>query len=221
MGGGDPCGSPPLFFFLIVRSIVTDVGEGPTTSENAEKKPASRYTEDDFETLISDEQIRSRVVELGAEITKDYAGRQNELVVVGVLKGCMLFMADLIRHIDLPLACDFLRVSSYEGGMRSTGVVRFEFDLTQTIKNKDVLLVEDIIDTGLTAGFLIKNLGIREPASLKIASLLHKPARTRTPVEIDYLGFTIEDKFVIGYGLDLAGLYRNKREILALRPDRA
>lgn len=170
--------------------------------------------------MISEQEIQARIAELGATITRDFADRADNLVLVGVLKGCMLFMADLIRHVDLPLTCDFLRVSSYHGGTESTGVVRWEFDLTQPIKDKHVLLVEDIIDTGLTGDFLLRNLSLRHPASLGFCTLLHKPARTRKQVEIAYRGFEIEDRFVIGYGLDLEGRYRNMRHIAALKPDR-
>ncbi len=157
--------------------------------------------------LISPERIATRVAEMGREITRDYADRS--LDIVGVLKGCALFMSDLIRHIDLPLTCDYLRVSSYDGGTESSGVVRFDLDVSQPITGKHVLLVEDIIDTGLTMSYLIENLLTRRPASLRVCALLHKPSRTRRPVDISYLGFTIENHFVIGYGLDYAGRYRN------------
>jgi hypoxanthine phosphoribosyltransferase len=125
-------------------------------------------------------------------------------------------MADLVKEIRLPLSCDFLRVASYEG-MKSTGVVRFEFDLTQPIKGKHVLIVEDIIDTGLTMRFLLENLKLRMPASLKVCALLDKPSNRVAPVEVDYVGFTIPNRFVIGYGLDLDGRYRNLPYIAAKR----
>ncbi|GIW72004.1 MAG: hypoxanthine phosphoribosyltransferase [Planctomycetota bacterium] len=169
----------------------------------------------EFEVLLDTEAIQRRVRELGAEITRDYAGR--ELDLVGVLKGSLLFMADLARAIALPLTCDFLRVSSYEGGTKTTGVVRFDFDLTQPIKDKHVLLVEDIIDTGLTMSFLLETLRLRMPASIKVVTLLDKPGNRRTEVPIDYVGFTIPNRFVIGYGLDLEGRYRNLPYIAAMK----
>ncbi|RME03988.1 MAG: hypoxanthine phosphoribosyltransferase [Planctomycetota bacterium] len=167
--------------------------------------------------LISQEEIQQKVQELGQKITQDYQGK--ELDVVGVLKGCFLFMADLIRHIQLPLTCDFIRVSSYGDQKVSSGVVRFDFDVTQPITNKHVLLVEDIIDTGLTINYLLQNFQTRNPASLKVCSLLHKPENTRKKVQIDYLGFTIPNKFVIGYGLDFAGKYRNLPYVGILEED--
>jgi hypoxanthine phosphoribosyltransferase len=164
--------------------------------------------------MIPAEAIQARVRELGAEITRDFAGR--EVALVGVLKGSLLFMADLAREVRLPLTCDFLRVSSYEG-TKSSGLVRFDFDLTQPIKGKDVLIVEDIIDTGLTMSFLLETLRLRQPASVKVVTLLDKPENRRTEVAIDYTGFTIENRFVIGYGLDLDGKYRNLPYIAAMK----
>jgi hypoxanthine phosphoribosyltransferase len=160
----------------------------------------------DFEVMISAEELQRRIGEMAAEITRDYQG--EDIVVVGVLKGCVLFMADLVRRIHVPLTLDFLRVSSYEGE-KSSGVVRFDFDLTQPIGGKHVLIVEDIIDTGLTMTFLLETLQLRHPKSLKLCSLLDKPANRRKDVEIHYRGFEIPPRFVIGYGLDLDGLYRN------------
>ncbi|RME75169.1 MAG: hypoxanthine phosphoribosyltransferase [Planctomycetota bacterium] len=158
-------------------------------------------------TIISAEEIQRRVQELGEKITQDYQG--CELDVVGVLKGCMMFMSDLTRHIDLPMTCDFLRVSSYGNGQVSSGVVRFDFDVTQPITGKHVLLIEDIIDTGLTMKYLLDNLKARRPASLRVCSLLHKPSNTREEFPIDYLGFTIPNVFVLGYGMDYEGRFRN------------
>src|ERR1700722_7100270 len=158
-------------------------------------------------SMISAEQIATRVRELGAQITKDYAGRN--LVLVCVLKGSFVFAADLMRTIDLPLRVDFLGVRSYGEGTESSGVVQITQDLSRPIANEDVLLVEDIVDTGLTMGHLRDLLRTRQPLSIKICSLLHKPARARVAVKVDYLGFTIEDKFVVGYGLDFAEKYRN------------
>ncbi len=172
---------------------------------------------DAFGPLYTSAQIAARVRELGAQISRDFAGEQ--LIVVGVLKGAALFMSDLIRAIDVPLRCDFLRVSSYEGGLKSTGVVRFEFDITQTIEDQNVILVEDIVDTGLTANFLYENLKLRRPKSLRFCTLLHKSANTKINFDLDYIGFTIPNRFVIGYGLDLDGLYRNLPDIRALPED--
>jgi hypoxanthine phosphoribosyltransferase len=174
----------------------------------------SHFHPPEFEVMIPAEAIQARVRELGAEITRDFAGR--EVALVGVLKGSLLFMADLAREVRLPLTCDFLRVSSYEG-TKSSGLVRFDFDLTQPIKGKDVLIVEDIIDTGLTMSFLLETLRLRQPASVKVVTLLDKPENRRTEVAIDYTGFTIENRFVIGYGLDLDGKYRNLPYIAAMK----
>jgi hypoxanthine phosphoribosyltransferase len=158
-------------------------------------------------TLISAEQIGARVRELGAQISQDYEGRR--LVLVSVLKGSFLFTADLVRHIDLPLRIEFLGVRSYGEGTSSTGVVQITHDLSKPIEGDDILVVEDIVDTGLTVSHLLQLLRTRMPSSVKVCSLLHKPARSRVEVPIDYLGFTIEDKFVVGYGLDWAERYRN------------
>lgn len=171
---------------------------------------------EDFEILLSREAIRERVAELGSALAAEYKDR--DLVVVGVLKGSFLFMADLVRHLGPKVTCDFLRVSSYEG-VASTGNVRFDFDLTQPIVGKDVLIVEDIIDTGLTASFLIRALAARGASSLRFCALLDKPSRRRAEVPVDYIGFTIPNRFVIGYGLDLDGLYRNLEHIYALKPE--
>ena len=158
-------------------------------------------------TLIDEEAIAARVRELGAQITKDY-GDSEDLVLVPVLNGSFVFAADLARAIDRPLSIDFFGCRSYEG-TRSTGVVQTTLDLTHSIEGKDVIIVEDIVDTGLTMQYMLENLHTRRPKTLRLASLLHKPARTKAKVEIDYLGFTIEDVFVIGYGLDYDDLYRN------------
>ncbi len=158
--------------------------------------------------LISAETIAARIKELGAQITRDYAG--HELVLVGVLKGSFLFLADLARAIDSThVRVDFLGVQSYGDETSSSGVVEITFDLKKPIEGKDVLVVEDIVDTGLTMDYIKKNLATRNPASVKLCSLLHKPARQKVQVEIDYLGFTIEDLFVVGYGLDYQQRYRN------------
>ena len=158
-------------------------------------------------TMLSSEEIAARVRELGAQITQDYAGKP--LVLVCVLKGSFVFAADLMRTVDLPLRVDFLGVRSYGEGTESSGVVQITQDLSKPIEHEDVLLVEDIVDTGLTIAHLMDLLRTRQPRSVKVCSLLHKPARARIEVKIDYLGFTIEDKFVVGYGLDFAEKHRN------------
>lgn len=159
------------------------------------------------DTLYSAETIAARVAELGRTITSDKRG--EDLVVICILKGSFMFAADLIRQIDLPLSVEFLGVRSYGDDTEKSGEVQITSDLSRPIEGKDVLLVEDIVDTGLTLNFLLDMLARRGPRSLKLAALLHKPARTRVPVTIDYLGFSIDDVFVIGYGLDHAQLYRN------------
>lgn len=165
------------------------------------------WTPNDLEPYISAEQLHERILELGAEITQAYTGK--DLYVIGVLNGCMLFYSDLVRHIDLPITCDFLGLSSYGADTKSSGVVKFTKDLSHSIAGKDILIVEDIVDTGLTLSYLQKNLRTRAPNSIRICSLLSKPSRRKVEVQIDYLGFTIEDHFVVGYGLDLDGIYRN------------
>ena len=157
--------------------------------------------------FIEGERLAARVRELGAEITRDYRGL--ELTVVAVLKGSIFFATDLCRAIDLPLTMEFLGVSSYLGGTETTGEVRITSDVTSPLAGRHVLVVEDIVDTGLTMRFLLDNLNARQPASLKLCSLLEKPARARTPVAIDYRGFVIDDVFVVGYGLDFEGKHRN------------
>jgi hypoxanthine phosphoribosyltransferase len=157
---------------------------------------------------ISAEQIAARVAELGAEIAREYEGR--ELVLVGVLKGSFCFLADLARAIPSDLVqVDFLGVASYGDATQSSGVVQITSDLTRPVEGKHVLVVEDIVDTGLTMDYLMENLSTRRPASVRLCSLLHKPSRARKQVQIDYLGFTIPDLFVVGYGLDFAQRYRN------------
>ena len=157
--------------------------------------------------LLSEAQIRLRVLELGAQLTKDYTGM--DLVVIGLLNGVFPFIADLVRAMDLDLDVTFMQVTSYGGGMHSTGEVHILKDLDRSIQGRHALIVEDIVDTGLTL-FKVRNLlKDREPASLKICTLLDKPSRRRVEVPVDYVGFTIEDHFVVGYGLDLEGRLRN------------
>ena len=158
-------------------------------------------------TLISEADIAKRVKELGAKIAEEYKGRN--LVLVCVLKGSFVFTADLARAIDLPMRIEFLGVRSYGEGTSTSGVVQITQDLSRPIEGEDILIVEDIIDTGLTIAHLLDLFRTRRPNSIKVCALLHKPARTRIQVPIDYLGFTIEDAFVVGYGLDWAEKYRN------------
>ena len=164
--------------------------------------------------LLSRTQIATRIAQLGARITADHADRS--LLVVPVLNGSFVFAADLVRAIDLPLAVEFLGVQSYGDATRSSGVVRITLDLERSIEGRDVLLVEDIVDTGLTSAYLLEQLATRGPRSVKLCALLHKPARTERPVAIDYLGFTIPDVFVVGYGLDAAQLHRNLPDVCVL-----
>jgi hypoxanthine phosphoribosyltransferase len=168
----------------------------------------TRWTEG-VRVLIPEEELQAKVTELGQAITRDYAG--DELTLVGVLKGSFLFMADLCRKIELPLTCDFLGLSSYHGRTRTSGVIRITSDLNQPVEGRHVLVVEDIIDTGLTMEYLLENLRTRLPKSIKVCSLLHKPERKQVETPIDYLGFTVPNEFVVGYGLDYLGRYRNLR----------
>jgi hypoxanthine phosphoribosyltransferase len=168
--------------------------------------------------LVSEAEIAAKVVELGARITHDYGGRR--VTLVSVLKGSLPFMADLMRAIDLPLRIDLMEVSSYGGSTtESSGLVRILKDLSASIEGEDVLIVEDIIDTGLTLNYLIRYLRGKNPASLRICTLLDKPARRLVGIPVDYTGFTIPDQFVVGYGLDYGELYRNLPFVGVLRPE--
>ena len=166
------------------------------------------YDADKIEVLIDENRLQSRIKELGAEITADFKGK-GEIVLVCVLKGSYLFLADLSREIDLDLTVDFMSVSSYGDAYKSSGVVRMISDLSESIEGKNVLIVEDIIDSGLTMSYLIENLKTRRPKSVSVVSLLNKPEKTTAKIKIDYLGFTIPDRFVIGYGLDFHNKFRN------------
>lgn len=165
------------------------------------------YSRDEIRPFIDAERLAERTRALGAEITRDYGGR--ELTLISVLKGSIFFAADLARAIDLPLTMEFLGLSSYLGGTETTGEVRITSDVTAPLAGRHLLVVEDIIDTGLTMRFLLENLAARKPASIKVCTLLEKPARARTQVAIDYKGFVIDDVFVVGYGLDFQGKHRN------------
>jgi hypoxanthine phosphoribosyltransferase len=162
-------------------------------------------------TLYDRERIQARIREMGEEISRDYSDKP--LVLLCVLKGSFMFAADLCRSINLPLRVEFLGVQSYGDDTHSSGVVQITLDLTRPVDHEHVLIVEDIVDTGLTLDYLMHQLGTRNPASVKVCALLHKPARTKKKIFIDYLGFTIEDVFVVGYGLDWAQKYRNMPEI--------
>ena len=157
------------------------------------------------ETLVSSEDLQRRVAELGRQISEDYAGR--DLVMIGVLKGAVLFLADLMRHLSVPAELDFMAVSSY-AGTTSSGEVKVNKDLDRSIEGRHVIIVEDIVDTGLTLSYLQEILHARDPKSLKTACLLSKPSRRKVEVPVEYIGFTIEDRFVIGYGLDYDERYR-------------
>ncbi|HHW44002.1 hypoxanthine phosphoribosyltransferase [Desulfofundulus thermobenzoicus] len=165
--------------------------------------------------LLTEQEIAARVRQLGEEISRDYAGK--EPLVVGILKGAVIFMADLVRCLSIPVRMDFMAVSSYGASSQSSGVVRILKDLEHNIGGMDVLLVEDIVDTGLTLNYLRENLLTRGPASLKICTLLDKPGRRRVNVPVDYNGFIIPDEFVVGYGLDYNGRYRHLRDIMILK----
>jgi len=167
--------------------------------------------------LLSAEELAKRVGEIGAEITADYAGK--EILMIGVLRGAVVFMVDLARTIKVPVAIDFMAVSSYGAGTSSSGVVRILKDLDEDVEGKHVLVVEDIIDSGLTLNYLMDHLKSRKPASIKLCTLLNKPERRKVNVHIDYNGFTVPDYFVVGYGLDYAEKYRNLPFIGILKPE--
>lgn len=173
--------------------------------------------EDIERILITEEQIRNRVRELGEQISRDYEGRFP--VVVGILKGAIMFLADLAREMTIPAAFDFMAVSSYGASTRTSGIQRILKDLDESIEGRHVLLVEDIVDTGLTLAYLEEYLKARNPASLKICVLLDKPSRRVKEVAIAYRGFEIPDEFVVGYGLDYAEKYRNLPFISVLKPE--
>ena len=157
--------------------------------------------------LISEEELKNKITELGAQISKDYEGKQ--LLLVSILKGSVVFMADLMRAITIPAKIDFMAVSSYGSGVKTSGVVKILKDLDQDLNGYDVLIVEDILDSGMTLSYLVELLKSRNPASVAICSLLDKPERHKVEIELKYKGFTIPDEFVVGYGLDYAEKYRN------------
>lgn len=168
------------------------------------------------EILITEEEIKEKIAELGKKITEDYKGKN--LVFIGVLRGAVVFMSDLARAISIPMIFDFIAISSYGAATESSGVVRILKDLDETIEGKDVLIVEDIVDTGLTLDYLLRILKSRKPASLKVCTLLNKNARRKVKVKVDYSGFDIPNKFVVGYGLDYEGKFRNIPYVFTLNP---
>lgn len=169
--------------------------------------------------LISREQLQKRIAELGEAISRDYAGK--DLLLVCILKGGVVFLSDLVRAIRIPHAFDFMAISSYGGAVtESSGVVRILMDLNSSIENRNVLVIEDIIDTGHTLAYVIDLLKTRKPASLKICTLLNKPSRRQVPVQVDYIGFDIPNEFVIGYGLDYDEIYRNLPFVGVLKPEK-
>jgi hypoxanthine phosphoribosyltransferase len=169
--------------------------------------------------LIDETTLQKRIAELGAQVSADYVG-VTDLLLVCVLKGGVMFLVDLMRHITVPHAIDFMAVASYGVGSRETsGIVRIDMDLRQNIEDRNLLLVEDIVDTGTTLSYILRLLGARRPASVRICALLNKPSRRRVDLPIDYIGFDIPDKFVFGYGLDLDELYRNLPYVAVARTD--
>ena len=167
--------------------------------------------------MITEEEIKERVKELAEEVNKEYP--VGELIVVGILKGCFVFMADLIREVGLYCDLDFMAVSSYGSGTSTTGAVKINKDLGRDIEGRDVIIVEDILDSGVTLSYLKGYLENRRPASIKIVTLLDKPARRRADIRADYYGFQVPDEFVVGYGLDYAEQYRNLPYIGVLKPE--
>ncbi|WP_369800175.1 hypoxanthine phosphoribosyltransferase [Anaerosalibacter sp. Marseille-P3206] len=167
------------------------------------------------EVLVSEEELQKRVRELGEQITKDYEGK--DLMLVCILKGAAIFMSDLARRIDLPITMEFLAVSSYGNSTESSGVVKIVKDLDADVKGKDILIVEDIIDTGLTLSYITDNLKKRGAKSVKICTLLDKPERRKVDVPVDYIGFVVPDEFIVGYGIDYAEKYRNLPFVSSLR----
>lgn len=169
------------------------------------------------EVLLSADQIAARVKEIGEQISADYAG--EEILMIGVLRGAVIFMSDLARSISIPVAIDFMAVSSYGASTTSSGIVRILKDLDEEVAGRHLLVVEDIIDSGLTLNYLLDNLHSRKPASIRLVTLLNKPERRKKEVHVDYNGFTIPDHFVVGYGLDYAEKYRNLPFIGILKPE--
>jgi hypoxanthine phosphoribosyltransferase len=178
--------------------------------------PMKVHQEDIEQILLTGEQIQNKIAELGAQITRDYAG--SDLLLVGVLKGAFVFMADLSRHIHLPMEFDFMAVSSYGAATQTSGVVRILKDLDHEIQGRNVLIVEDIVDSGLTLSYLMKNLRTRRPATIEVCALMQKTDVQQVPIEIKYRAFEIPPVFVVGYGLDYGERFRNLPYVGTLRP---
>lgn len=174
--------------------------------------------EDIERVILTEEQIQERINDLGSQILNDYRGSERPLLLVAVLRGAALFVADLARAIEGRVEIDFMAVSSYGSSTKSSGVVRILKDLDEDIEGRDVLVIEDILDTGLTLKYLLRNLASRKPRSLEVATLLSKEGKQRVPIDCKYVGFTVPDEFVVGYGLDYAERYRNLPYIGVLRP---
>lgn len=171
------------------------------------------------EILFSEDEIARRVNEIGAQITKDYQDAEDGIVLISVLRGAAIFMADLARQIELPCEMDYMAISSYGNGAKSSGVVRILKDLSSEIEGRHVVIAEDILDSGLTLTYLLKNLSSRNPASLAVATLLRKKTRAQAKIDCRYVGFECPDKFIVGYGLDYAERYRNLPYIGVLKPE--
>lgn len=182
-------------------------------------QPKMGLENDLAQILITEEQLQARVKELGEQISRDYEGKA--LVLVGILKGAAIFLADLVRHISIPVDYDFVAISSYGADTKTSGVVRLLKDLDESIESKHVLVVEDIVDTGWTLrlSYIVENLRSRKAASVRVATLLDKPSRRKVDVGIDYYGFIVEDQYVVGYGLDFDGRYRSLPFIGILKPE--
>ena len=172
---------------------------------------------DILQVLLTEEQLKAKCAEMGAQITKDYAGKN--LLLVTVLKGAVVYFTDLMRAIDLPCTIDFMIVSSYGSGVKTSGVVKIVKDLDTDLTGKDLLIVEDILDTGLTLSYLKDMLAARNPASIRIATLLDKPDRRKADIKADYIGYRVPDEFVVGYGLDYDEKYRNLPYVGVLKPE--
>ena len=201
-----------------VRTDVYPIADSPS-SETLPKLGGSMkvHQEDIEQVLLTHEQIQDKVAELGAEITRDYAG--SDLLLVGVLKGAFVFMADLSRHIHLPMEFDFMAVSSYGAATQTSGVVRILKDLDHEIQGRNVLVIEDIVDSGLTLSYLVKNLRTRKPASIEVCALMQKTDVQQVPIDIKYRAFEIPPVFVVGYGLDYGERFRNLPYVGTLRPE--
>ena len=183
-----------------------------------EEAPVGRDLRNDIDhILVSERELADKVAEMGRQLAREYAGK--ELMLIGVLKGAIMFIVDLARAIELPLTLDFMAVASYGASTETSGIVRILKDLDSSIEGKDVLIVEDIIDSGLTLNYILDTLHARNPASLRVCSLLSKPARRRVDVPVDYTCFEIPDEFVVGYGLDFNQIYRNLPFVGVLKPE--